>query len=324
MNSSSDAIEMSVVIPTCGRPDYLRRSIQSVGDAARAAGLEKNQLEVLAVDDGHSPETPELVNNALEADGLLGRCLRTLGGPHAGPSVARHQGICAAHGDLIYILDDDDQFLSNRFERSLEIFRSGNADVVLELSLRCYDDSSGRPPFITGPYETNLSPFEFLLAGGGRSHITPGATAFTRSVYLECGGYDRRLRYGEDGELLLRLCLYGRVALLAGEPVCRYSIHRSNTSRSDNLDYWQNMFSLGKLHKKVRRGRKRWPQAYRFLRHGGVVSGKLDFCLSRVRLESKTYPERLRRGLRVIQYFPLDCLRWNNLKTIGIWLTKCV
>lgn len=314
---------LSVIIPTCGRSDKLIKCIQSVGESARTACLEKKDLEILVVDDGDSLETYALVTNALSNSNLRGRCLSTPNGPNAGPSVARHHGIMNAQGRIIYLLDDDDQFLHNRFLQSLPIFHKGESNVVLEKSLRCFDDGSGRPSYITGPYETELSPFEFLIVGGESSHITPGATAFTKAIYLECGGYDPRLRhYGEDGELLLRLCLYGRVALLPGDPVCRISIHSSNTSRPENRDYWQNMLSLGTLHKKVRSLRKRWPHAYRLLKDGGVVSGKLDFCLSQIRFESMSTAERLRRGLRVIRYFPLDCLRWNNLKTIGVWLTR--
>ena len=316
---------ISVIIPTCGRSESLRQSIRSTGQAAYSAKLSDDELEVVVVDDGYSAETSRLVGDELIRSGLIGRCQRSPGGPSAGPAVARHHGICSAQGGLIYLLDDDDQFLPNRFQKSVGLLGSGNSDVVFERSPRCYDDGSGRASYVTGPFESNLLPFEFLIAGGGPSHVTPAATAFRKSTYLACGGYDPRLRhYGEDGELLLRLCLYGRVAMLAGDPVCRISIHSSNTSRPANRDYWQNMVSLGTLHRKVRRDKERWPEAYRFLRDGGVVSGKLDFCLSQVRSESRTYAERLRRGLRVIQYFPLDCLRWNNLRTIGVWLTKGV
>lgn len=316
--TSSIPIRISVIIPTIGRPDYLTRSIQSVGMAARSAGLDSHEVEVLVVDDGHSPETLGVVSEALTRSELQGKLLLSPGGPRAGPSVARHHGIFLAVGDLIYLLDDDDEFLPNRFQQSLNLLRSGEADVVLEPSLRVYVNDPSKDPFITGPYGNPGNAFMFLMTGGGRSHITPGATAFHKSLYHRVGGYDQRLRYGEDGELLLRFCLHGKASLLDGDPVVKISIHDDNSTRLDRIYIWHSIKSLSCLLGKMRKGN--WPEETAFVRR--ALSGKLDFALSEARLKSLTYRERIYLGSMALQHFDWRCMTIHNLKSIAVWLIK--
>lgn len=313
--------QVGVVIPTFMRKEFLNQAIASVVEAWVTSGDPTATICITIVDDAHDNAIRDLVTSWPCGLVTCIQYLRCPDGPRLGPAAVRDFGITNTASEFIYLLDDDDQFLPNRFAQSLPLLRTGKFNIVLENSLREYDDGSDKASYITGPYHTELKPFFFLMEGGERSHITPGATAFTRAIYLEGGGYDPRVRdCGEDGELLLRLCLYGRVALLDGEPVCRISIHATNISRPENRAYWKNMFSLRVLYEKVRRERNRWPEEYAYLQQ--AITGKLDFALSQIRLESISYSERFRRGLMTLRYFPLDCLRGSNVKTLLVWLFK--
>ena len=60
------------------------------------------------------------------------------------------RGLFRLGGDYIFLLDDDDQFLADRFHCSLSLLRSGQYDAVLERTLRVYADEAGLP-YETGP-----------------------------------------------------------------------------------------------------------------------------------------------------------------------------
>ena len=244
------------------------------------------------------------------------RFVRTPAGPGAGPASARNFGVKESCGRFLYFLDDDDLFLPGRFQASLQFLRAGQYEAVLERTLRV-DSSEKMEAFETGPAAViNCSTFEYLLLGGGESHITPGATSMTRVAFEKAGGLDESLRYGEDGEFLLRLCLHSNVALHHGECISISRFHIDNSSRVDRLSIWQNVKSLGTLYRKIRRNR--FPSEKAFIRE--QLRGKLDFALSRYRKESVGLIARYGGGLRAIWHYPLGCWTVQNFKSVLVWL----
>ena len=310
--------QVGVVIPTCKRNEFLRQALTSAVLAWESSGDETANICITVVDDGHQDSTRDLVNNAPRGLVTQIKYLRTPAGPMHGPAAARNHGIKNTRAKLIYFLDDDDQFLPNRFENSLPLLLNDKCDVVLESSLRKYVDEMTKSSFITGPERTDQAAFYYLLTGGERSHITPGATSFTKAIFNKTGEIDEELHYGEDGEFLLRLCLNGRVVLISAEPVVIYSIHGNNSSRAECLHYWQNIKSLSRLYKKMKNGN--WAEQTEFIKC--YTSAKLDYALTQYRRESVTYLARIKGGILAMRYFPFDCLTWNNFKSIVVWALK--
>lgn len=309
---------MSVVIPTYRRVGFLQVAVKSVGKARSIAGIPGDRLEIVVIDDEHSESVRSLCE-ALETS--LGSAVlyeRSLKGPCEGPAACRNQGIKCATGNLIFLLDDDDSFLPNRFKTSVDLLTNSGYDAVFEPSLRVHVDSPEKPSFITGPFGNPDNAFRFLMTGGGRSHITPGATAFRKELFDQIGGYDEKLRYGEDGEFLLRLSLGGRVALLGGDPIVRCSIHEGNCSRPDRLQVAQNVKFLARLYGKMRAGS--WPEETRVVKR--ELSGKFDFALTECRRTAASYSRRITDGAHVLKSFDWRCTRWNNFKSIVVWLSK--
>lgn len=86
---------VSIVIPTCDRPEDLRRCLASV--TAQSTGLE---LEVIVVDNRPgSAATREVVRDFPS--------VRLVAESRPGLSYARNTGIAAAHGEVIVATDDD-------------------------------------------------------------------------------------------------------------------------------------------------------------------------------------------------------------------------
>jgi glycosyltransferase involved in cell wall biosynthesis len=308
-------MEVSVIIPTCNRPSFLDEAIGSVLSCVREGSLVPEGLEVVIVDDGDDGSAATVASKYEHDERAVLRSIKSRK-PFSGPSRARNAGVEASEGQFLYFLDDDDLFRKNRFTRSLELLRSGSIDVVLERTLRI-DTLSSREPFETGPEpDIQLSAFEYLLVGGEKSHVTPAATSFTRAAFTEVGGYDKTLRYGEDGELLLRLCLMCSVSLVSGEAVAIYRTHGDNSSGFDRLATWQNIKSLRALYKKM--DVRDYAAEKRFVKH--QLQGKLDFALTVARLNSTDLRDRFGAGFRCIANFPIECLSVGNLRSIAVWL----
>lgn len=104
MNDPTSNPRLSVVIPTCRRPQLLGRCL----DALEAQTLPPAAYEIIVVDDGQSADVRALCERraaSAAAKGLLIRYLRPFG--TRGPAAARNRGWRAASGALIAFTDDD-------------------------------------------------------------------------------------------------------------------------------------------------------------------------------------------------------------------------
>lgn len=92
---SSD-VPVSVVIPTCNRPDDLRRCLEAL-DSQQTP----RSLEIVVVDNRPGPDSP---TTAIMRDFPAVRLLEE---PRPGLSYARNAGFAAATGDILIAIDDD-------------------------------------------------------------------------------------------------------------------------------------------------------------------------------------------------------------------------
>ncbi len=113
--------QVSVIIPTYGRTEYLNQAIESVADQTYGA------VELILVDD-HSPDPVEpLVDDAVYESIASVEIIRHE--KNRGANAARCTGIEAAKGTIIAFLDDDDTWHSTYLERIIEAFDQGGPKV---------------------------------------------------------------------------------------------------------------------------------------------------------------------------------------------------
>src|SRR4051812_23189710 len=94
-------LKASVIVPTRGRPRYLRVALESLA----AQDLEPDAYEVVVVDDGPDAETRAAVQQVAAVSRAPLRYVERAGVP--GLNSARNTGIAAAESDLIVFVDDD-------------------------------------------------------------------------------------------------------------------------------------------------------------------------------------------------------------------------
>jgi glycosyltransferase involved in cell wall biosynthesis len=93
--------QASVIVPTRGRPDYLRVALESLA----AQDFRGESYEVLVVDDGPDDLTRRLVQRVAERSGVPIGYVERQGPP--GLNSARNTGVAAASSDFVVFVDDD-------------------------------------------------------------------------------------------------------------------------------------------------------------------------------------------------------------------------
>lgn len=172
-------VKISVIIPTCNRPQLLQRAIGSVYAQdlmdREHGSLERDQsiVEVIIIINGNDTITqPSLLN-------LTYPNLTILSTPEAGAANARNIGVNAASGEWIAFLDDDDEWLPQKlrlqYQAALNL-PSPNPLIASQLIARTPHGDAIRPRRFPKPKE-HLS--EYLL---GRTGFFQGEGLIQTSV----------------------------------------------------------------------------------------------------------------------------------------------
>jgi glycosyltransferase involved in cell wall biosynthesis len=179
---------VSTIIPTCNRPELLRRALDSV---YRLEGLgEHFDVEVTVVDDAASDATRDVVASYTGV-----RYIRPA--PGRGVAAARNTGIAASTGSLVAFLDDDDVWLPRRITLQLPVLQR-RPDAGAVYSQVQLPDGRVRPP-------TDRAPSGWIFDRLLQSY-SPAVTSvlIRRRALDQVGGFDERLRTSEDWDLWLR------------------------------------------------------------------------------------------------------------------------
>lgn len=205
----------SVVIPCWNQAHFLGEAIESVLAQTHDA------IEVLVVDDG------SLDNSGQVARRYPG--VEYLRQPNRGPAAARNAGLRASRGDYVVFLDADDRLLGLAIEVGMEALARQRGAALAVGACRDIDPAGGllgisEQPLILRDHYVALLKSCFILSGS--------SVIFTRWCLEAVGGFDERLRTGDDYDLYLRLArrysltCHGRVvteyrrhaASLTGDP----------------------------------------------------------------------------------------------------------
>jgi GT2 family glycosyltransferase len=195
----------SIIIPTGGRVEPLRRCLASVQPALRSG------CEVIVVDNQPSPgETMQLVEAFAAEDGRF----RYLHEPRSGSPVARNRGVSESRADVVAFTDDDVVVAPDWLDWVMAPFADPAVGVATGLVLplvlqtaaqkrfeRYAGFSKGLEPRVydLGQHRADdrfMYPFWGGLFGSGNN------MAFRRTVLVEAGGFDAALNYGSDTEAL--------------------------------------------------------------------------------------------------------------------------
>lgn len=178
---------ISVVIPVYNRPQELARAIRSV------LSQTFQEFEILVVDDFSEADLKPVTESFHD------QRLRYFRLPAKGnANVCRNKGIREAHGELVAMLDSDDEWLPQHLENKIKTLREKNADGVFG---SCYvDDGTGRTEKISRPLFKEEKMINFLLSGG----VAPTPTHVYKTSCARQVLWDEDLKRHQDWDFSVR------------------------------------------------------------------------------------------------------------------------
>ena len=265
-------VTVSVIIPAYNAAGTLARAVESVLAQTRPVD------EIVVVDDGSTDRTAEVARQ-------FGPPVRYVRQENAGASSARNRGIAEATGDWIAFLDADDWWMPQRIEWGLEILhRHPQLQWVSGAYLQMLPGGAQVPVPQTTGHRSLLKEgdyFENVYAAMAVG-VCPHTCSLTirRNVLLEVGGFDTRLRVGEDVDLRIRIADRFPALGYVAKPIMVYDQRGESltrTSYSYSRDY--EVFFAKHLSPSEGHQGEEWTAKDRFV--GAILSVALRTCVPR-------------------------------------------
>lgn len=206
--------KISIIIPCFNEAAYVGQAINS------AISQKYSNKEIIVVDDGSDEETKKVLCSWID------KIDRLIVQENNGTSVARNNGIRAAKGDFILVLDSDDYFEADFCRRAMDIFTAYSDCKIVT----CYSR-----------WFSNDKSFNLYKPSGGdlkkvlRHNIAMGSSIYRRRDWSRAGGYDEKMLLGfEDWEFYIRLLEKGGKVYVIPEVLFHYRNKVSSRNKSAN------------------------------------------------------------------------------------------
>lgn len=212
--------EISVIIPTYNRLDFLKEAVKSVQEQSYL------NFELIVVDDGSTDGTSEFLENAV---------VKSIIQENRGVSVARNAGIRVAKGKYITFLDSDDSWQKNKLQRQVE-FMTTHTDAMV-----CYTDEIWiRKGVRVNPKKKHGKHSGWIFEKCLPLCIVSPSSAFMRKEFFEeIGLFDESLPACEDYDLWLRASLQFEFHYIPEKLIIKRGGHPGQLSANWGLDVYR-------------------------------------------------------------------------------------
>jgi len=201
---------VTVIIPTFNRASLVVRAIRSV------LGQTCQDWELIVVDDCSTDGTEQAVRGFSDNRITYIRHDRNRRG-----GAARNTGIRYAQGEYVAFLDSDDEWLPEKLQKELEVFRNSDPAVGLVYTGKMILDESGRVLEVRMPTKSGwvydaLLDWDFI---GSCSRVT-----VKKQVLDRVAGFDETFVNCQDYDLWLRVARASKIACVPYCLVKRYLV----------------------------------------------------------------------------------------------------
>ena len=195
---------VSVIIPSYKNVGLLKKAIDSV------LSQSYKPIEIIVVDDNipdstYRKETSDLMSSYTQHQNIQ----YIQNEKNSERSYSRNNGIRHSSGDFIAFLDNDDEILPNKIQNQVERLQELGEEYVVCYS-RYIRKRNGRIVCIGEETREGNLKFEILSRD---LPIHPGSNLLIRrDALILTGGFDEKMSYNEDIDLLLKLLDVGKIA----------------------------------------------------------------------------------------------------------------
>ena len=194
---------ISVIIPLYNKELYIGRAIDSI------LSQTIQDFEIIIVNDGSTDKSCTVVESYTD------KRIKVLSQENMGVSVARNRGVQEARAEIVAFLDADDEWLPIFLETILDLadkfpmakhYATGYKLIQSNnILIKSYLPEKGCryiPSYL----------HERVKAGIRNHFVMMSGVAVSRALYLQIGGFNKNISYGEDLDLYERLSLHTGLA----------------------------------------------------------------------------------------------------------------
>jgi len=222
---------VSIVMPTKGRVELVRRAVESV--LAQTHGA----LELLILDDSAREEAREIIKLA-NSDSRIEFVDRK----GVGVSEARSQGVHRARGPFLTFLDSDDYWADRRLERHVEVWENNKVGLSWDVCT----ETGGPPTLARQPFHGGLIEAPKVARKLFLGNFIHASSGFTRT------GFAREIDF--SWSILSDWLLFMRLAESRGAFFINETLSFRSVEPSDRVSNTYSDTFFFKESSKVRRG----------------------------------------------------------------------
>ncbi len=237
---------MSIVIPAYNAEKYIEETIQS------ALSQTLDSFEVVIVNDGSTDRTEEIIQRYRDNE----RIKYYTYAYNRGAAHAYNYGVLHSSGEYLTFLDADDIYHPQYSEKVLDKMKTEHAHMGFADFYSIYGREKQSVRLYGSPREPR---YNFIFGGEGMAfptshatlrklimqaiHVSPRAI-YQRSLFLDYGLEDHRLKISHDWLRHIRFILNGAKCVFVDEPLGYYRFHEDGNSQKNQL---QNMVEVVKV-----------------------------------------------------------------------------
>lgn len=217
-------------MPVYNRADSVGRALRSVVASVAAAGLDRETVEMIVVDDG-SRDASAAIAETVAAEVGATMAVTVLRQANAGPSAARNNGVAIARARHIAFLDSDDMWFDHTVGVCLwAMDLHPEAPLFFLKSCVFGDGETPIPDRSKGPRCEVHDGFVDAAISHTRRSFGTNNVIIRRDTFDRLGGFSSDFRCMEDTDLFLRADDQGPCVVLEGD-----QLFGRERGRADNL-----------------------------------------------------------------------------------------
>jgi len=194
-------MEISVIIPMYNAEETIEKCLESV-----LKQTYKGKIVVLIINDGSNDGSRQIVENFIDNNSSK-VTFQLINKENGGVSSARNTGLKLAKGDLIALLDSDDEWLPNKMETQVNYLTDRGFDFVCSCR---NNEIIGFPYKIINNEYAEISLKKLLIKVVGQT----STAIFKKEVILNTGYFDENQKYSEDANFWMKISLKNKMIIL--------------------------------------------------------------------------------------------------------------
>ena len=242
MNSISNSLIVSVVIPAYNCDKTIRSALESVLSQTMSSG----KFEIIVVDDGSSDSTLDICNNYA----INNSNVTVLSQVNSGVSIARNTGIRHSKGKYITFLDGDDTLQKDTLEKVCDFFELNYNDIdLVTYPMKIYDDFR-EWPHVREKILVDSGVYDLKIIENAFAPIT-NVNVFVKNT-SNLPTFNESLSVHEDELFNINVLVEKQKLGFCKEGAYRYKQSESSVSSTkmhpkfhfnENMTFWEDLFS---------------------------------------------------------------------------------